>query len=317
LKLFSSGEIGIFKNYFLATRPKTLIIAISVWLTGWGLSTALWEQAQFTLNLIILICMLLLQIAVNYFNDVLDFKRKKDTAERLGPPRMVQSRKIQPSSLMRVSYAILFSALCLGIYLVIKGGSFILIIGFIALGMTYFYSAPPIALADRGLSELFVFLFFGILAVSGICHLNVVQISSTSSFFHPAFIQEIEAILTAGAQMGFLSVSLLIINHLRDHQEDQKRGKKTWVVRKGRKFGLAQWLTCISLTYLLGVYWMLTDSYFTAGTLPLFILPLHIYIFQKIFQEKPSKKYNTFLALNSLGQFLFSITLFLGYCFSL
>lgn len=261
--------------------------------------------------------MLLLQIAVNYFNDVLDFKRNRDTTDRLGPPRMVQSQKISADSLTGVSYITLFLAICLGFYLAMKGGVFILIIGLIALGMTYFYSAPPIALADRGLSELFVFLFFGVLAVGGICHLNSIHTSSISSFFSPAFIQEIDAILATGSQMGFLSISLLIINHLRDHQEDEKSEKKTWVVRKGRKFGLIQWLTCILFAYLLGVYWILTDSYFIAGVLPLLVLPLHIYIFQKIVRENPSQKYNTYLALSSLGQFFFSIALSLGYYLSL
>ena len=353
------------KNYFLAARPKTLMIAVSVWLTGWVLSTTLWgqahhaytfdrnlhiewtlsvtlwEQTHFFLNIIILLCMLLLQTAVNYFNDVLDFKRNKDTTERLGPPRMVQSQKIKASSLTSTAYAVLFLALCLGGYLVIKGGVFILFIGLTALGMTYFYSAPPIALADRGLSEIFVFLFFGVLAVGGIYHLNFMQsiinynISSGLSFveeilvtmiyfsfsFLLHFMEEAElmekttAVLIAGSQMGFLSVSPLIINHLRDHQEDQKSGKKTWVVRKGRNFGRIQWAGCIVLSYLLGIYWLWEGSYFKAGILPLLVLPLYIYLFTKIILEKPSKKYNTFLALNSIGQFFFSIALCLGWMF--
>lgn len=291
------------------------MIALSVWLAGWCLSVTLWGQIHLTLNIIILTCMLLLQIAVNYFNDVLDFKRNKDTTERLGPVRMTQTQQIQPSSLLRMSFVVLFLALCLGVYLVLKGGAFIFFIGLTALGMTYFYSAPPISLADRGLSEIFVFLFFGLLAVSGICHLNSLQFSSDISFFyfHPDFIEKIVAILIAGSQMGFLSISPLIINHLRDHQEDQKSGKKTWVVRKGRTFGIIQWMACISFSYLLGIYWLWESSYFMAGILPLLALPLHIYLFKKIILEKPSKQYNLFLALNSLGQFVFSIALCFGW----
>lgn len=324
------------KNYFLAARPKTLIIALSVWLTGWTLSVTLWGQTHFFLNIIILLCMLCLQIAVNYFNDVLDFKRNKDTTERLGPPRMVQSQKIQASSLTYAAYTVLFLALCLGGYLVIKGGVLILFIGLTALGMTYFYSAPPISLADRGLSEIFVFLFFGVLAIIGICHLNFLQsvvnysispyVSSAKeeilvtmfyfSVFPPLIVaEETTAILIAGSQMGLLSTSLLIINHLRDHQEDQKSGKKTWVVRKGRNFGLIQWTSCIVFSYLLGVYWIWENSYFYAGILPLLTLPLYIYLLKKRILEKPSKKYNTALALNSLGQFFFSIALCLGWIF--
>ena len=291
------------------------MIAVSVWLTGWVLSIALWGQIQITLNVIILICILLLQIAVNYFNDALDFKRNRDTTERLGPPRMVQSQRIQASSLLYISYFIVFLASCLGSYLVITGGFFIFFIGFIAIGTTYFYSAPPISLADRGLSEIFVFLFFGVLAVSGICYLNSAQLSSATSFFHfhSSFIQEIDAILIAGSQMGFLSISLLLINHLRDHEEDQKSGKRTWVVRKGRNFGLIQWLICIICSYALGAYWIFASPYFMAGVLPLLVFPLHGYITKKVFQEKPSRKYNTFLALSSISQLFFSVALSLGW----
>ncbi len=303
------------RNYILAARPQTLIIAVSIWWTSWTLSIALWGRMQWILNIIILLCMLLLQTAVNCFNDSLDFTRNRDTEKRLGPLRMTQSQRIQADSLLHFSFFILFLALCLGVYLVVKGGAFIFSIGLVALIMTYFYSAPPIALADRGLSEIFVFLFFGILAVSGSCHLNAAQLSSEFSFFspHPSFIQEIDAIFAAGAQMGFLSTSLLIINHLRDHQEDQKTGKKTWVVRRGRNFGLIQWLACIAAAYILGIYWILENSFVMAGILPMAVLPLHFYISKKIIKEKPSRRYNSFLALNSLSHFFFSIALSLAW----
>ena len=309
------NKINTLKNYFLAARPKTLVIALAVWWTGWTLSIALWGRMQWALNAVILLCMLFLQTAVNYFNDALDFKRNRDTGERLGPPRMAQSRRIQASSLIRISYFILFLAACLGLYLVMIGGFFIFLIGLTALGMTYFYSAPPIALADRGLSEIFVFLFFGVLAVGGICSLNAPLFDSEIAFFYlsPSFIKEIDIILTAGAQMGLLSTSLLIINHLRDHQEDRRSGKKTWVVRKGRNFGLIQWAFCIIFSYFAGIYWMLESPFFTAGILPLAVLPLHLYILKKITQEKPSEKYNAFLALSSIGQLFFSTALSLGW----
>ena len=127
------------------------------------------------LNGVILFCMLCLQIAVNFFNDILDALRGKDTSIRLGPVRVVSEGLLDAKSLKKSAFLVLLFAFLSGSFLVLKGGVFILLIGGAGLFMTYFYSGPPIDLAERGLSEVFVFLFFGLLAVFGIFYLNILE----------------------------------------------------------------------------------------------------------------------------------------------
>ena len=307
-----------------AMRLKTLIVSISVWITGVGLSITHQQSISIFLNIIILMCMVCLQIAVNYFNDAIDFKRKKDTSSRLGPARMVQSGHISYRFMMRLAWLMLFFSSLLGAYLIYHGGWVICIIGILGILSAFFYSAPPLALADRGCSDIFVFLFFGLLAVGGIFYLNAVDTLSSSSpvtlsivdrflYFNGAILKQMLSAVIAGSQMGFLSMSLLVVNHLRDQEEDSRTGKKTWVVRKGRVFGFLQLACCIFIPYLLGYYWLIFESYEQAFIYPLCVLPFHVYIFYKVSQEDPSEKYNFYLALTSFGQLLFATALVLGW----
>ena len=309
------------QHYIQAMRLKTLLVSFSIWITGTGLSIAQQESINIILNAMILVCMVCLQIAVNYFNDALDFKRNKDTSQRLGPSRMVHLGNISYVSMIKSACFVLSFALICGVYLIYQGGWPIFVIGIVSLLSVYFYSSPPIALADRGLSEIFVFLFFGLLPVAGICYLNTLESldifsewSWIKQFFyvHASIIKNTSSIV-AGIQMGFLSISLLLVNHLRDQEEDFKTGKKTWVVRKGRDFGLIELACSIFIPYILGYYWLIVQNNELAFTLPLCVLPFHIYIFYKISQEPPSKKYNFYLALTSFGQLLFSTALVLGW----
>ena len=176
------------------------MVSLSVWLTGTGLSITYHPHSSFIIHGMVLFCMMCLQMAVNYLNDALDTKRGKDTHQRLGPQRMSQSGRLSFSELLDGASVLLSLAIVSGLYLVAKGGWPILAIGTIGLLATYFYSAPPISLADRGLSELFVFLFFGVLAVCGIFYLNTGHWSLDS--------------LMAGSQMGCLSIGLLISESL-------------------------------------------------------------------------------------------------------
>ena len=282
-------------------RLKTLLVAFSLWLVGISLSAAV-IHIDFFLNFLILFCMTGLQISVNYFNDILDGRRKRDTGDRLGPQRVIHSGILTEKSLMKALVFVLLLTLSLGAYLIYKGGWPIALIGISGLLLTYFYSAPPLALADRGLSEIFVFLYFGVLSVCGIFYLNTMNWSFIS--------------FVAGSQMGFLSISLLIVNHLRDHVEDQKTGKRTLVVRWGRNFGLTQLACSIFAPYIIGYYWLIIENQWMTFIFPLSVLPFHIYIFYKISSQAPSQIYNFYLALTSFGQLLFGTSLLLSWSLS-
>lgn len=304
--------------FILATRPKTLVISLSLWLVGISLSYCYLHSLDFLLNSVVLFSILNLHIAVNYFNDVLDSKRGKDTSHRLGPKRMVNLKLITASQMIKAAIFVLFLAAISGLYLIHLGGLFIVGIGTLALVMTYFYSAPPIQLADRGLSEFFVFLYFGVLAILGIFHLNYANLAgpvlSYSSVFEWKFmpLHMTPPALVAGAQLGLLSISALVVNYIRDYEEDRITGKKTWVVRLGLKWGLVEWAICVLSAHLLGIYWLYANKMW-AGLLPLLSFALYLYFFLQMIKEKPSKKYNSYLAGTSVAQLIFSIGLSLGF----
>ena len=183
------------------------------------------------------------------------------------------------AQMMRAACLMLLFAAMGGLYLILKGGGvFILAIGVLSLLSSYFYSAKSFSIADRGLSEFFVFLFFGLLAVTGIFYLG--QTEPKAFFTNPLPFLNVESFIV-GFQMGFLSVSLLLINHLRDIKEDQISSKKTLTARFGRRFGLIELLLSMTLPYLIGLYFLAKGD-LSSFLLPLFILPLHLFLFFKI-----------------------------------
>ena len=309
--------------YILAARPKTLTVGLSVVLCSLVLSWIEIKTLNWFLNGWIIFSFLTLQVAVNYFNDALDFKKKKDTSIRLGPPRMASSQKLSPKNLLFAALAMVIVSSFIGLYLALfYGGVFILIIGIIGVLTAYFYSAPVFSIADRGLSEIFVFLCFGVLPVLSIVYLNLMETSLAVSgilsfvdFFNFDFslLKKLQPAILGGSQMGCLSLSVLIINHLRDQKEDSLTGKHTWVVRLGRHLGLIQWSISVLLAYSLGGYW--AKSHLWVFLLPLFVLPLHLFIFIRIIKTPPSSAYNLYLALTALGQLLFAVAFIVGWIF--
>ena len=292
-------------------RPKTLLVSLSVWLVSLGVVIFHFKIFSSFLNAVILLCILSLQILVNYLNDLIDAKRGKDTEERLGPLRYVKANLITSNNMKIASLFVLLITILSGIYLVMVGGFFILLIGACSILLTYFYSAPPLSIADRGLAEIFVFLFFGVLAVIGIVYINYMDHTLSDISFNSSILSS----LIAGSQVGLLSVSLAVINHIRDREEDLKSGKKTLVVRFGDLFGKKEWAFCIITSYFLGFYWVLFQNNQAAFFGPMIAFPIYIWVWNGLLKNAPSKKYNKYLAATSLGQLLFSGFLFLALSF--
>src|SRR5688572_15636363 len=119
----------------------------------------------------------LIQTATNFINDALDFKKGADTSERLGPIRVTQAGLIGPSTVMRAAFICLFGAALCGIPLILRGGWPIVIIGLVSMVMAYAYTGGPYPLAYHGLGELFVILFFGLIAVGGTYYAHTLTLS--------------------------------------------------------------------------------------------------------------------------------------------
>ncbi|MDB4418974.1 1,4-dihydroxy-2-naphthoate octaprenyltransferase [Akkermansiaceae bacterium] len=208
------------KSWLLAARPKTLPAAIvPVWS---GCLYAFYFKGVFDLKLAILTVLgaIFIQIATNFFNDVIDAEKGTDTDARLGPKRMTSSGLLSPRKVYAASFIMLLCALVVGVMLFQARGWWVIAIGLPSLYLSYGYTGGPYPLAYRGLGEVFVILFFGLIAVGGTVFMQ------TWEWLNGAWI--------LGLQIGLLSAVLIAINNYRDLEEDRAAGKKTIVVRFGR-----------------------------------------------------------------------------------
>jgi 1,4-dihydroxy-2-naphthoate octaprenyltransferase len=179
---------------------------------------------------------LALQVAANFANDLYDFERGADTEERTGPLRVTQAGLVSPLAMRLALAAALTFAFLVGVYLVVRGGWPIVAIGLSSILATIFYTGGPRPYGYIGLGELFVFLFFGIVAVTGTYYVQSLTVTTT------AFILSLP--------MGFLSVAILVVNNLRDIDTDRQSGKKTLAVRighNGARRELATMFVCAAL----------------------------------------------------------------------
>jgi 1,4-dihydroxy-2-naphthoate octaprenyltransferase len=288
------------KNWFLAFRPKTLTASLVPIMVASGL---VYFEGHFYdpwVSVLALCGAVCIQITTNLVNDYIDFKKGADTSERLGPQRMTQQNKISEKSMIKGAIIFSLLALCFGIPLVLKGGWVLFIIGVLSLLMAYCYTGGPYPLAYLGLGDLFVILFFGLVAVGGVYYLHIGSYSWSA--------------LVAGLQVGFLSTVLIAINNFRDMHQDKKVNKKTLAVRFGAQFSRREIFSLYFLSLFLGIYWVGQGNYF-AAFYPLICIPVMKDIVVGVYSNNPGRIFNKFLAQSALIQVIFSALITLGFVF--
>ena len=241
----------------MASRPKTLPAAISPVLVGTAAAVA--DQGfQLLPALAALATALLLQISVNLANDYFDFKKGVDTSERVGPIRVTQSGLIPPKTVMAVMLMVLGLAALVGGYLIVRGGWPILIAGLLSLLAALSYSGGPFPLASHGLGDMFVLLFFGLVAVCGTYYVQTLQLNML--------------VIILSVVVGFLITAIIVVNNLRDIQTDAKVGKKTLAVMLGERGTRIEFLllligayTTMIILWLIGLasHWLLLPVFST------------------------------------------------------
>jgi 1,4-dihydroxy-2-naphthoate octaprenyltransferase len=279
------------KACFLAARPKTLPAAI---VPVWAGCVLAWKLTG-KFDLILALCTLggavAIQIATNFFNDAIDSNKGADTDRRLGPTRVTASGMLKSQTVLQVATSFLVIAVFCGIVLFRVRGWPIVSIGIPSLFLAYGYTGGPFPLAYRGMGELFVILFFGLVAVAGTVFIQTGDWPS-------------EAVLL-GLQIGLLSAILISINNLRDREEDESTGKHTLAVRFGPKFAVAIiWLE-VKLAVFLGLVWIAFDqpTLAIAGT-PVFLIGLRI--IWGVLTFPPGPAFNRLLALGGVQLILFA-----------
>ncbi len=188
-----------------AARPRTLPAAVAPVLVGSALA---WHDGQFiaAAALFCLTFALLVQVGTNFANDYYDFLRGADTAARVGPRRAVAAGLITPATMRGAMFAVFAAAFAVGLGLLAWGGPWLLVIGVASILCGIAYTGGPWPLAYLGLGDVFVFLFFGLVAVGG-------------TYFVQAGRLTVDAVL-AGVPIGVLAANILVVNNYRDVETD-------------------------------------------------------------------------------------------------
>ncbi|MDA7888759.1 1,4-dihydroxy-2-naphthoate octaprenyltransferase [Akkermansiaceae bacterium] len=256
--------IGL-KSWWQAARPKTLPAAIAPVWAGCVLAWTLKGQFDGTLAAVTLLLALFIQVATNFFNDVIDADKGADTEARQGPQRVTASGLISRKAVISGAVFMLILAAVCGLYLWTERGWVIIAIGVPCLYLTYGYTGGPFPLAYRGWGEVFVILFFGLVAVGGTVFIQL--------GYWPR-----EAVIL-GLQVGMLSAVLIAVNNYRDVNEDRAANKRTIVVRFGRPFTHRLILMMTVLPYVLIAFMggELERSWQKMAIVPLVIFTLVIF----------------------------------------
>lgn len=224
-----------FRIWYLAARPRTLPAAVAPIVVG--TAVAVREDAfVWWVALLALVTALLLQIAANFANDAIDAKKGSDTADRTGPTRITAAGYVSYNQVMNATWMTLVVAACTGIPLLIRGGWPFVALGIASLICAVAYTGGPFPISYLGLGEVFVFLFFGLIAVTGTAYLQTGDLTALS--------------LAASVPPGAMIVGILIINNYRDREQDEKVNKRTVAVRIGPKNTRIEYYVMLALTAL-------------------------------------------------------------------
>lgn len=220
--------------WWLAARPKTLPAAAAPVLVGSSVAYA--DQVfSFLPAFAAFLGALLLQIAVNLANDYFDAKNEIDSEERMGPVRVTQSGLIAPEQVKLAMILTLCAAALVFVYLTWVGGVVIFWVAVASVLAALAYSGGPYPLASHGLGELFVFIFFGLVAVCGTYWVQATGLSWL--------------VMMASVAPGLLISAIMVVNNLRDIKTDEPAGKRTLAVRLGREKTILLFRVMVALSY--------------------------------------------------------------------
>jgi 1,4-dihydroxy-2-naphthoate octaprenyltransferase len=208
-----------FRIWLLAIRPATLPAALSGVVVGLGAALAVGTPFRLDAALGCLAVALLLQVTANLSNDLSDFRKGADTPDRTGPIRVAAARLVTPRQLELAIALVIAMAGVVGLWLTTIGGPVLLLVGVLAVIAALAYTGGPWAYGYRGLGEVFVFIFFGLVAVVGTAYLQAGRVESL--------------FWVAALPVGALTTAILVVNNLRDIPTDSVSGKRTLAVLAG------------------------------------------------------------------------------------
>jgi 1,4-dihydroxy-2-naphthoate polyprenyltransferase len=283
--------------WLMAARVRTLPAAIAPVLVGTALAGYLhvFHPLRF---IAALIGAMFIQIGTNLSNDYSDARRGADTEDRLGPVRITAGGLVPPRQVLIATYLTFGVAVLAGVYLVVVAGWQLLVVGAASILAGVLYTGGPKPYGYEGLGEVFVFLFFGIVAVAG-------------SFFVQVKHLDWEAFALA-VPVGLIAAGLLVVNNIRDIETDRRAGKRTLAVRLGRARTRRLFAAMIYIAYLLTPVTWVFGPLEPWLFLPWLTLPLAARVVRRVRTRTDGMSLNQALAQTGLLQLIFCTLLSAG-----
>ena len=292
----SLDKQSLWSVWWTAIRPRTLGIAVAPVLLGSALSWGDGNQPQWLVFIATLICALLIQIGTNLHNDVVDFQRGTDRADRVGPVRVTAAGWVSASAMHRATLVSYGLAVLVGGYLVEHGGWPILLAGIasVAAGWSYSGGARPVSHTAWG--EVFVWVFFGLVAVGGSHWLQTEKLS-------------LDALL-CGAALGLPAAAVLLVNNYRDLDNDVRSGRRTLVAVLGRERAQKAYACMLLAPFALIV--TLAWRGHLGALLALLALPYSVQLITKLHTQASGASLNLLLAANAKLGLILGVLLSVG-----
>jgi 1,4-dihydroxy-2-naphthoate octaprenyltransferase len=291
-------EINPARAWLLASRPATLPAAAVPVFVGAGAAISEGASLRPLVFAVTLVCALLIQIGTNFANDYSDFHRGADHEGRLGPVRVTQSGLITQAGVRRGIAVAFGAAALLGLWLAWIGGWPIIIIGALSILSGLAYTGGPFPFGYYGLGDVFVFVFFGLIAVTGTAFLQ------TGTWGQLALILSVP--------VGLLVTNILVINNLRDLPTDRAANKRTLAVRLGDRATRVQYAFFVVVSYAIPLVLAITDASRRWLMLTWLTLPLGIILTRTVLSGLAGRDLNPILKKTGQLLLLFGVLLAAG-----
>jgi 1,4-dihydroxy-2-naphthoate octaprenyltransferase len=263
----AAGRPSFVRIWWHAARPNTLPAALAGVVVGLGVAYGSGAAFRFDTALGCVLVALLLQVVANFANDLSDFRRGADTPDRKGPVRVAAAGLVTPRQL-EVAIAITIGlAGLVGLWLAYLGGPVLIGLGVLAVVAALAYTGGPWPYGYRGLGEVFVFVFFGLVAVVGTAYLQAGRV---------------EAVFVAAAiPVGTLTTAILVVNNLRDIPTDRAAGKRTLAVTFGERATQAEYAVLVVVAFAVPVALAIAGRSWLV-LLPLVVVPLALPLWRTV-----------------------------------
>jgi len=283
--------------WLMAARIRTLPAAIAPVLVGTALAG--WQHIFHPLRFVAaLIGAIFIQVGTNLSNDYSDARRGADAEDRLGPVRVTAGGLVPPRQVLIATYVSFGVAVLAGVYLVVVAGWQLLLVGAASILAGVLYTGGPKPYGYEGLGELFVFLFFGIVAVAGSYFVQVKHLDWKA--------------FALAVPVGLLASAILVVNNFRDIDSDRRAGKRTLAVRLGRDKTRAMFAVIVYVAFLLAPVTWVFGPMKPWVLLPWLTLPLAAQIVREVRNRTDGPSLNQALAQTGMLQLAFCTLLSAG-----